>query len=165
MSREAFENWAKAEYPNWGSDLLSRQSDGSYCYVQKQWEGWQAASQASPAPAPIDDATLLRFLNVLHRNVPEDERPLSMSDLSDEQAARVRDAIATLRAAPAVEPVTPIDEGWKEAAIAWTVCASVHEEWAKDKDALYKTRHADFERHAEDARKRALPTTSQAADG
>ena len=46
-------------------------------------------------------------------------------------------------------------EGWKEAAIAWSVCASIHEQWAKGKDALYKTRHADFKRHAERARKLA----------
>jgi len=43
--------------------------------------------------------------------------------------------------------------GWKEAAIAWEVCASIHETWAKKKDALYSTRHSDFERHAEDARR------------
>lgn len=44
--------------------------------------------------------------------------------------------------------------GWKEAAIAWEVCASIHEKFAKSKDPLYSTRHADFERHAEDARRR-----------
>ena len=42
--------------------------------------------------------------------------------------------------------------GWKEAAIAWEVCGSIHEAFAKKKDALYSTRHSDFERHAEDAR-------------
>ena len=52
--------------------------------------------------------------------------------------------------------VKPRDEGWKEAAIAWAVCASIHEEYAKGKDALYTTRHADFVRHHEDARKKAL---------
>ena len=45
-------------------------------------------------------------------------------------------------------------EGWKEAAIAWEVCASIHEKWAKRKDALYSTRHADFEKHAADARQK-----------
>lgn len=62
-------------------------------------------------------------------------------------------------------------EGWKEAAIAWTVCASIHEQWAKGKDALYKTRHADFERHADAARTQALsdappvvPTNQQISD-
>lgn len=45
-------------------------------------------------------------------------------------------------------------EGWKESAIAWEVCASIHETWAKKKDALYSTRHADFERHATAARRK-----------
>ena len=48
-------------------------------------------------------------------------------------------------------------DGWKEAAIAWSVCASIHENWAKGKDALYSTRHADFEKHADDARRKLLP--------
>lgn len=45
-------------------------------------------------------------------------------------------------------------EGWKEAAIAWEVCASIHNKWAKGKDALYSTRHADFVKHADDARRK-----------
>ena len=49
------------------------------------------------------------------------------------------------------------DEGWKEAAIAWEVCASIHEKWAKGKDALYSTRHADFVKHAADARAKLTP--------
>ena len=51
--------------------------------------------------------------------------------------------------------------GWKEAAIAWEVCGSIHEAFAKKKDALYSTRHSDFKRHAEDAR-RMLSTESKA---
>ena len=50
--------------------------------------------------------------------------------------------------------------GWKEAAIAWEVCGSIHEAFAKKKDPLYSTRHSDFERHAEDAR-RMLSTKSK----
>lgn len=46
--------------------------------------------------------------------------------------------------------------GWKEAAIAWTVCASIHNQWAKGKDALFTTRQADFNKHADDARTMAL---------
>lgn len=48
-------------------------------------------------------------------------------------------------------------DGWKEAAIAWSVCASIHENWAKGKDALYSTRHADFEKRADDARRKLPP--------
>jgi hypothetical protein len=47
-------------------------------------------------------------------------------------------------------------DGWLEAAIAWEVCASIHEKYAKGKDALYKTRHADFVAHAKEARRRAI---------
>ena len=47
-------------------------------------------------------------------------------------------------------------EGWKEAAIAWEVCASVHEKWGKMKDALYSTRQSDFKNHANNARRMYL---------
>ena len=42
-----------------------------------------------------------------------------------------------------------------EAAIAWEVCASIHETFAKGKDALYTTRHGDFVKHADDSRSKA----------
>lgn len=45
--------------------------------------------------------------------------------------------------------------GWLEAAIAWEVCASLHASFAKGKDALFTTRHADFVKHAADARQKA----------
>jgi hypothetical protein len=49
------------------------------------------------------------------------------------------------------------DEHWaKEACIAWSVCASIHREYAKGKDALFTTRQADFVKHEEDARAAAL---------
>ena len=51
--------------------------------------------------------------------------------------------------------------GWLEAAVAWEVCASIHETWAKGKDALYKTRHADFVKHADDARKKHAAEPAQ----
>ena len=60
--------------------------------------------------------------------------------------------IERLRAALAAEQPEP--GGWLEAAIAWEVCASIHETWAKGKDALYRTRHADLVKHADDARKK-----------
>lgn len=43
-------------------------------------------------------------------------------------------------------------EGWKEAAIAWAVCASIHREYAKGRDPFFKTRAADFEKHLAAAR-------------
>jgi hypothetical protein len=41
----------------------------------------------------------------------------------------------------------------KEAAIAWSVCSSIHENYAKGKDPLYTTRHQDFINHANHARR------------
>ena len=42
--------------------------------------------------------------------------------------------------------------GWLEAAVAWEVCASVHQKWAKGKDAFYTTRQSDFVNHANTSR-------------
>ena len=47
------------------------------------------------------------------------------------------------------------DNGWLEAAIAWEVCASLHRQYCKGKDALFTTRQSDFVKHAENARVRA----------
>lgn len=53
---------------------------------------------------------------------------------------------------PPEASVQAAPDGWKEAAIAWEVCASIHRQWAKGKDALFSTRQADFVRHADEAR-------------
>lgn len=45
-------------------------------------------------------------------------------------------------------------EGWKEAVIAWEVCASVHRSFGKGRDALFKTRQDDYVRHTDTARAR-----------
>jgi len=55
-------------------------------------------------------------------------------------------------------------EGWKEAAIAWRVCASIHREYAKGKDPLFKTRQADFVRHGNDAATRRDALTAGKRD-
>jgi hypothetical protein len=52
----------------------------------------------------------------------------------------------------------PTGDGWLEATIAWGVCASIHEKFAKGKDALYKKRHADFVKHVDDCRAKATAT-------
>lgn len=51
-------------------------------------------------------------------------------------------------------------EGWKEAAIAWEVCASLHRDYAKGRDPLFKTRQSDFVKHAEASREKALSLCS-----
>lgn len=43
-------------------------------------------------------------------------------------------------------------EGWKEATIAWSVCASIHREYAKGRDPFFTTRQGDFVKHENDAR-------------
>lgn len=66
---------------------------------------------------------------------------------------RVRNALNyVLRAAHSPASGVVEREGWKEAAIAWEVCASLHRQWAKGKDALFTTRQTDFVKHAADAR-------------
>ena len=52
---------------------------------------------------------------------------------------------------------TGSDNGWLEAAVAWEVCASLHRQHCKGKDALFTTRQSDFVKHAENARGRAHP--------
>ena len=52
---------------------------------------------------------------------------------------------------------TGSDNGWLEAAVAWEVCASLHRQYCKGKDALFTTRQSDFVKHAENARVRAHP--------
>lgn len=51
------------------------------------------------------------------------------------------------------------NEGWKRAAIAWEVCASIHREYAKGKDALFTTRQKDFVNAANKARVKAQAPT------
>src|SRR5690606_26403584 len=55
-------------------------------------------------------------------------------------------------------------EGWKEATIAWEVCASLHREYCKGKDPFYKTRQADFVKHAEVSREKALSNPCSTED-
>lgn len=48
-------------------------------------------------------------------------------------------------------------QGWKEATIAWSVCQSIHASMVgPKKDDLYTTRQADFTRHWQEARAKAL---------
>ena len=54
-------------------------------------------------------------------------------------------------------------DGWEEAVIAWSVCASIHREYAKGKDPFYKTRQTDFVRHEENARAKLAVNGQSAA--
>lgn len=44
-----------------------------------------------------EDGLVVLMLYELHSHVPEDQRPMSMSDLSDDQAKRARNAIHAIR--------------------------------------------------------------------
>lgn len=46
--------------------------------------------------------------------------------------------------------------GWRNAAVAWDVCASIHRAYGKGRDALFTTRQQDYLRHAADARAKYL---------
>lgn len=50
------------------------------------------------------------------------------------------------------QPAPSVSDGWKEAAIAWEVCGSLHREYAKGKDPFFKKRQEDFVKHANYAR-------------
>ena len=52
-------------------------------------------------------------------------------------------------------------DGYKEAAIAWAVCASIHREYAKGRDPLYTTRQADYMKAHEAARTKAMRATQE----
>lgn len=56
-------------------------------------------------------------------------------------------------------------DAWKEAAIAWEVCASIHREYAKGKDAVYKTRQNDFKGHADNARAKYMECLEKEKNG
>ena len=49
-----------------------------------------------------------------------------------------------------------VTEGYKEAAIAWSVCASIHREYAKGRDPFYKTRQSYYVKAQEAACIQAL---------
>ena len=69
------------------------------------------------------------------------------ADMATAAAQGFRDGVASVSAGS--------DNGWLEAAVAWEVCASLHRQYCKGKDALFTTRQSDFVKHAENARGRA----------
>ena len=64
----------------------------------------------------------------------------------------VEDTRAALTSNSGAQPAPSVSDGWKEAAIAWEVCGSLHREYAKGKDPFFKKRQEDFVKHANDAR-------------
>lgn len=58
--------------------------------------------------------------------------------------------------------VEACQQAYAETAVAWSICASIHREYAKGKDPFFKTRQADFTKHENDAR--AKITSDDAAE-
>lgn len=81
--------------------------DGTRVYqdseVRNIWLDMEAVRLAAAVAQPTE-AQIIRFMNELHSNVPEADRPMSMSDFSEDQIARIRRAFATIAAAPVAQP-------------------------------------------------------------
>jgi hypothetical protein len=80
------------------------------------------------------------------------QRVLDIED-ADCEALGLKAASMRVSQSGSPEVQSPLMNGWKEAAIAWNVCASLHERFAKGQDALFTTRQADYKRHFAAARK------------
>ncbi len=107
------------------------------------------AFDGTPTTAVADLICLNDAIELLRELVTE---PVQEPGTLDKRIA----AIATDRDYWREQVVEPdANRGWLEAAIAWEVCASIHQTWAKGKDALFKTRQADFVKHAKVARQKA----------
>jgi hypothetical protein len=82
--------------------------------------------------------------------------------------AAMETAVEALQKVRVYEGQDALPRGWLEAAIAWEVCASLHREYCEGRDPFYKTRQADFVKHANDARNyhaalaMQLPTATEA---
>ena len=125
------------------------------------------ATCAQPAPNEPSEfvrKARARFKNELHRS-PDAPYP-GMSEAFEQHFSQSftdrewRSESATWAAAwkaakrheAQAQPAPSVPDGWKEAAIAWEVCASIHREYGKGEDPFFNTRQGDFVKHANDAR-------------
>jgi uncharacterized small protein (DUF1192 family) len=88
-----------------------------------------------------EDERTIKLLRAEIERLLADLKHLRKATISDRQE------ITGLRA-----EIERLQRGWKEAVIGWSVCASIHREYAKDKDPFFKTRQKDFQKHEADAR-------------
>ena len=102
------------------------------------------APGAQPAPSVPREAIEKMLTQLMDIAVSNGANSVSMPDEYVEVAA-------WLCGIPA-QPAPSVPNGWKEAAIAWEVCASIHREYGKGKDPFFNTRQGDFVKHANDAR-------------
>lgn len=91
-------------------------------------------------------------------NISLNSSDLELIDRAAKLAGMSRSAFMVKAAEEkATAPVGSAVDGWKEATIAWAVCASIHREFARGRDPLFTTRQTDFVKHENDARARATP--------
>ena len=82
-----------------------------------------------------------------------DSESYSQNKKSEDTYLKFQSLVAeTIEQQPDSKPSAHGLEGWKEATIAWAVCASLHREYCTGKDPFFTTRQADFVRHENDAR-------------
>lgn len=149
---------AKQEPISWLSRNLG---NGATRQCAKNFAGdcfWTSAFPvyAAPTPAPVADEREATAY------VTSDGKMLVFADkVQGNSSVQGMEPLFKRSALQPAQPAQPaaVPEGWKEAAIAWEVCASIHREYAKGSDALFKTRQADFVRHADKAR--GMLATSQ----
>lgn len=125
------------------------------------------------APAGLDSSDVERLLYVgrVLRAVADEGQDIPLGDMwsevvcaggtikrvlniLEEDAPRLGLSAAAMLPAAGQPARSVVHEGWKEAAVAWEVCASIHRSFAKGRDAVFKTRQSDFVRHAASARAR-----------
>lgn len=90
----------------------------------------------------------LLMANGLMSSNPVNPPSEAVTDQELADAVRSQRAYQDIKAAVSAEQAIA---GWKSAAIAWQVCSSLHSEYATGRDPLFTTRHADFQRKAEEA--------------
>lgn len=167
--REAFEAWAIREGFNIHRDDSEKYRE--YHRTSTRWArlGWCAATNRAAdwlrAKADEQEKTNAAYPDHAKAYPSWGQHAIWLRWLADDlsastQPAKVErvNAEAWKRAAHAAlalaQPAVSAEalEGWKEAAIAWEVCASIHRDMVGPKrDALYTTRQADFVRDAEKA--------------
>ena len=109
------------------------------------WEAIEArVTGAQPAPSFAD-----AYQGAMEEVAIWKKRALEAEDLNRKFVAEINGP--TYMGEPA-QPAPSVPNGWKEAAIAWEVCASIHREYGKGKDPFFNTRQGDFVKHANDAR-------------
>lgn len=133
-------DFAKTEIARLHDDI--RELTDERVLDEEDWDQivtWRQGTSTKPAPGVPDGVA-----EALQRLI---ENGAVLGPASSEDAllvARYRQRL--LACAPSVP------DGWKEAAIAWEVCASIHREYGKGKDPFFNTRQGDFVKHANDAR-------------